>query len=122
MGKKVEEIIKALSLRMASWHESEMGVKPSRVTVMMDAELVFIRFKDVLCQSELNLIQESGGKELLREINQRLCEEEFPAISAIIRQETGLELMEIHSSTSMRLHEKIYILTLDRPLQEACYV
>lgn len=119
---KAEMIKKELALRLASWHENEMGVKPANVTVTIDDELVFIRFKGVLCPSELHMIQENGGKELLREINDRLCEEEFPAISMIIRQMTGLELMEIHSSTSMRLHEKIYILTLDRPLQEACDV
>lgn len=117
---KVEEIKKALALRMGAWHESEMGIIPSKVTVTVDGELVLVRFKDVLCQSELNLIQGGGGKELLREINQRLCEEEFPTISEIVSQLTGLELMEIHSATSMRLHEKIYILTLNRPLQEAC--
>lgn len=117
---KVEMIKKELALRLASWHENEMGVKPSEVTVTVDGELVFIRFKGVLCPSELHMIQENGGKELLREINDRLCEEEFPAISVMIRDLTGRELLEIQSEINMHLHEKIYILTLNRPLQEAC--
>ena len=115
---KVEEIKKALALRMDSWHENEMGIKPSKVTVTVDGELVFIRFKDVMCPSELSLIQESGGKDLMREINERLCEEEFPAISVMVRELTGLELLEIHSETNLHLHEKIYILILNRPLLE----
>lgn len=102
---------------MNSWHENEMGVKPSKVTVMIDGELVLIRFKDVLCPSELHLIQESGGKDLLKEVDQRLCEEEFPAISAIVRELTGLELLEIHSEANLHLQEKILILILNRPLQ-----
>ena len=117
---KVEIIKKELALRLASWHENEMGVKPSNVTVAVDGELVLIRFKGVLCPSELHMIQENGGKELLREINDRLCEEEFPAISRIIQDLTGLELLQIQSEANMHLHEKIYILTLNRSLQEAC--
>lgn len=114
---KVEMIKKELAMRLASWHENEMGIRPSKVTAVIDGELVFIRFKEVLCPSELNLIQESGGKDLLREIDERLCEEEFPAISAIIRELTGLELLEIHSEANLHLQEKLFILTLDRPLQ-----
>lgn len=120
MGQKFEKLKKDLALRLEHWHETEMGIKPSTVTVNIDGELIYVRFKDVLCQLELNLIQEGGGKDLLMEINQRLCEEEFPTISGIVSLLTGLELIEIHSATSMRLHEKIYILTLDSPLQEAC--
>lgn len=117
---KLEDMKRELASRMLSWHENEMGIKPSRVSVSADGELVFVRFKDVLCQSELSLIREMGGKELLREMNQRLCEEEFPAICEIVSQSTGLALVEVHSVTSLHLLEKLYILTLDRKLQEAC--
>lgn len=107
---------KELSQRMASWHEKEMGMRPSEVKITSEGEILFIRFKNVFCPSEVNLSDQKAGKKLIREVNDRLCQQAFPLIKKIIVELMGMELLNLQVDINLPLHEKLYILTLDRPL------
>lgn len=107
-----------LSERMAEWYEKEMGMRPSGVKVASEGEMVFVRFKNVLCPSEVNLSTQKAGRELIREVNERLCQQALPTVKEIVSEITGSELLDLQVEVNLPLHEKIYILTLDRPLQE----
>lgn len=107
-----------LSERMAEWYEKEMGMRPSGVKIASEGEVLFLRFKNVLSPSEINLSSYKAGKRLMREVNDKLCREEFMVVKDIIFELTGLGLIDIQVEVNIPLHEKIYILTLDHPLQE----
>ena len=107
-----------LSKRLAAWYEREMGMRPSEVKITSEGEILFIRFKDVLSPSEINLSTQKAGKELIREVNERLCQQAFPRVKEIISELTGLELLDLQVESNLLLHEKLYVLILNRPLQE----
>lgn len=104
-----------LSERMAKWYEREMGMWPSEVKIVSESEVLFIRFKNVISPSEISLSSHKAGRKLLMEVNERLCKETFPVVRDIISELTGLILKDIQVEVNIGLHEKIYILTLDRP-------
>jgi uncharacterized protein YbcI len=108
-----------LSERMASWYEKEMGMRPSAVKVTAEDEMVFSRFKDVLSPSVLNLSTLEPGRRLFREVIECLCRETFPAVKAIVSEITGRELLDMQVEINLHINEKIYILTLDRPLEKS---
>jgi uncharacterized protein YbcI len=108
-----------LSERMASWYESEMGMRPSAVKVASQDEMVFSRFKDVLSPSVLNLSTQATGRRLLKDVTESLCRETFPTVKGIVSEITGLELLDMQVEVNLPLNEKIYILTLDRPLEKS---
>ncbi len=105
-----------LSEHMAKWYEREMGMWPSEVKIVSESEVLFIRFKNVISPSEISLSSHKAGRTLLMEVNERLCKETFPVVHDIISELTGLILLDIQVEVNIRLHEKIYILTLDRLL------
>lgn len=106
-----------LSKRMAEWYEKEMGMRPSEVKIASEGEVLFLRFKDVVSPSEINLNTHKAGRRLMMEVNERLCREEFLVVKDIISELTGLDLIDIQVEVNIPLHEKIFILTFDRPLQ-----
>ncbi len=103
---------------MAQWYEKEMGMRPSEVKITSEGEMLFIRFKNVLCPSEINLSGQEAGQRLLREVNDRLCRQAFPLVKKIIVELTSVELLNLQVEFNLPLHEKLYILTLDRPLTQ----
>lgn len=105
-----------ISRRLLCWYEADMGIRPSKVSIASDEEMVFVRFKDAIWPSEINLGAGGQGKGLIREVNERLCEHAFGAIKGIIFELTGAELLELHVEDNVHLHEKVYVLTLDRPV------
>jgi len=107
-----------LSERMAKWYEKEMGMWPSEVKIASEGEVLLVRFKGVISPSEISLSTHKAGRKLLMEVNERLCQEEFMVVKDIISELTGLILIDIQVEVNTHLHEKIYILTLDRPLLE----
>ena len=93
-------------------------MRPSEVTITSEDKVLFIRFKYVISPSEINLSTQKAGRELIREVNERLCQQAFHRVKEIISELTGLELLDIQVESNLLLHEKLYVLTLNRPLQE----
>ncbi len=114
----VGSVIESLSRRMARWYEEEMGMEPSAVEVTTSGHLLFVRFKGVITPSEANLSLKKDGKDLLREINERMCEGIFPRIKAIVKDLTGCELLDLQVESNLPLNERIYVLTLNKPVDE----
>ncbi|MCR4287474.1 MAG: DUF2294 domain-containing protein [Deltaproteobacteria bacterium] len=113
-----ETIKEKLAERIYRWYEEEMGITPSSVSVMTDGELMFIRFKNVISRSEVILSGEPSGKELLREVNERLSMEVLFDVSEIVYEFTGLGVQELRIDDSYHLREKTYILTLNGRLED----
>lgn len=111
-------IEKILSQKMAHWYGQNMGFFPSDVTVTSEGKVFFVRFKDAVSQSEIDLSSYKAGRELLRDLMDRLSQSQFPALNEILYELTGRKLLELQVEVNVALHEKIYLLTIDRPLQE----
>ncbi len=107
-------VIERLSREMLKWYKKEMGIEPTGVEVTVSDNIFFVRFKGVVTPSEVNLSQKKGGKDLLREIDDRLCESIFPELKEMVREITGHELLDLQVETNLPLNERIYVLTLDR--------
>lgn len=95
-----------------------MGMEPSGVEVTTSGHFLFIRFKGVITPSEVNLSLKKNGKNLLKEINERICEGIFPGIKKIIKDLTGLDLLDLQVESNLPLNERIYILALNEPMDE----
>jgi len=91
-----------------------MGLYPSEVTITSEGKVLFVRFKDAVSPSEVNLSSHKAGKKLLREVTDKLCQDQFPTLKDIIYELTERELLEVQVEINIALREKIYILTLDR--------
>lgn len=72
MGQTVEELSASLAEVIGRFEAEEMGARPTRVSVMVQDELVVVHLKGVLSPSERDLAKTQTGQAILQRFNNRL--------------------------------------------------
>ena len=80
------------------------------VTVVDD--LILLRCKGAVSPAEADAGTMKAGRLLLQEVSERLCQELRPDLSKLLREITGLRLLDICVGIFFRRREKIYLLTM----------
>ena len=75
-------------------------------------DLILVRCNGALSPSEVNLGTLKSGRLLIHEVNERVCRELQPDLDRILREITGLHLVDICVGLFLERREKIYLLTM----------
>lgn len=94
-----------------------MGRGPLETKTYLLDDMVLIRLKGVLTQSELKLAETNDrqrGRYLLKQVRQELLDHGRPALEGIVREVLDVGVRSLHTDISTKTGERIIVLTLER--------
>ena len=86
------------------------GVENTEIEIVND--LILLRCRGAISPSEVNLGSLKSGRLLLQEVNERVCREFQPDLDRILREITGLHLVDICVGLFLARREKIFLFTM----------
>jgi uncharacterized protein YbcI len=96
---------------LENFFEQRMGARwPTEVSIVGD--LIVLRCKEALSPSEVNLGTMKAGRLLLQEVSDSLCRELQPDLDKLLREITGLRLVDICVGFFLERRERIYLFTM----------
>jgi len=95
-----------------------MGRGPKQIRTLIVQDLIIIRLKGFLSQSEQLLAENNQGVELLKKVRTTLFETSKSYLETFIREVVDVDIISIHSDVSTRTAEKIIVMTLRENLED----
>ncbi len=95
-----------------------MGRGPKQIKTLIFQDLIIIRLKGFLSQSEQKLAETGSGVELLKKVRTTLFEGSRSFLENLIKEVLDIEIISTHSDVSTKTGEKIIVLTLGENLEE----
>ncbi len=92
------------------------GPKESRTFIVQD--MILIRLKGVLTPAEEQLAAEKDGAQLIKQVRMRLIESSRSLLEKIIQEKTGAAVTSLHTDISSRTGERVFVLCLNKNLEE----
>lgn len=94
-----------------------MGRRPKQVSTMIIKDLIVIRLKGFLSQSEQKLAENIQGVELVKKVRSSLFEAAISYFENLVKQVICVEIISIHSDVSTKTGEKVIIITIAEDLE-----
>ena len=88
------------------------------IEVRIVDDLILLRCKEAISPSEVNLGTLKSGRLLLQEVNERVCRELQPDLDRILREITGLHLVDICAGLFLARRERIYLFTMSDTVRQ----
>jgi len=108
------ELESEISQAIVRFEKEQMGRGPLETRTYIIDDMVLIRLTNVLTPAERNLAAESErGRELIKEMRQRLIEKSRPLLDAFIKDITGVNVISLHTDISSRTGERVFVFTLE---------
>ncbi|HOV40199.1 MAG TPA: DUF2294 domain-containing protein [Oscillospiraceae bacterium] len=95
-----------------------MGRGPKQIRTLIIQDLIIIRLKGFLSQSEQKLAENSQGVELLKRVRTTLFENARSYLETIIKDVVDVDIVSTHSDVSTKTGEKIIVITVGENLEE----
>ncbi|NSW89985.1 MAG: DUF2294 domain-containing protein [Firmicutes bacterium] len=95
-----------------------MGRGPKQIRTIIIQDLIVIRLKGFLSQSEQKLAENSQGIELVKKVRNTLFESAREHLESLIKQVVDVNIVSTHSDVSTKTGEKIIVITVDENLEE----
>ena len=95
-----------------------MGRGPKQIRTLIIQDLIVIRLKGFLSQSEQKLAENSQGVELLKSVRTMLFENSRSYLIALIKEVVDVEVISTHSDVSTKTGEKIIVITVGENLED----
>src|SRR3989338_5676678 len=92
------------------------GLENTELKIVDD--LILLRCKEAISPSEVNLGTLKSGRLLLQEVNERVCRELQPDLDRVLREITGLHLVDICVGLFLARREKIFLFTMTDTLKQ----
>ena len=92
------------------------GSENTEIEIVND--LILLRAREAISPSEINLSTLKSGRLLLQEVNERVCRELQPELDRILREITGLHLVDICVGLFMARREKVYLFTMSDTVKQ----
>ena len=95
-----------------------MGRGPKQIRTLIVQDLIIIRLKGFLSQSEQKLAENAQGIELLKKVRTMLFESARASLEESINRIVDMEVVSTHSDVSTKTGEKIIVMALNGNLEE----
>lgn len=95
-----------------------MGRGPKQIRTLIIQDMIIIRLKGFLSQSEQKLAENSQGVELVKQVRTMLFENSRAYLVNLIKDVVDVEVVSTHSDVSTKTGEKIIVVTVGENLEE----
>jgi Na+-translocating membrane potential-generating system (MpsC) len=104
-------VVQRLRFALQDFVKRRMGVS-GEIHVKIAADLIFLRCREAISLSEVEVGSLQVGRLLLQESSERTCREVQPELGRLLYKITELRLLDMCVVTFFRRREKIYVLAL----------
>lgn len=94
-----------------------MGRGPKEIKTIIYQDIIIVRLKGFLNQSEKKLSESSNGVKLIKDVRAALFESAREYLESLIKDIVDVNIISTHSDVSTKTGEKIIILTVDEDLE-----
>ena len=95
-----------------------MGRGPKQIRTMIIQDLIIVRLKGFLSQSEQKLAENSQGVELLKKVRMMLFENSRSYLVSLLREIVDVEVISTHSDVSTKTGEKIIVIAVAKNIED----
>jgi uncharacterized protein YbcI len=110
------EIEAAVSAGISRFEQEYLGRGPKDVRAFLLGDLVVVRLQGVLTAAEQHLVKSLSpdkGRDLLKQVRTQLIEVARPALTAMIREATGVGPVSLHHDISTVTGEEVIVVSLE---------
>lgn len=107
-----------LTAAIARFERDYLGRGPKEARTFIVEDLVVVRLQGILSPAERQLSHESGGVELIKQMRTRLIESSSDALRGFVEEETGAEVISLHTDISARTGERVFVFSLTESLED----
>lgn len=107
-----------ISEAISKFETEYMGRGPKQIRTVIFQDLILIRLKGFLSQSEQKLAENIQGVELLKKVRVTLFESSRIYLEALIKDVIDVDIISTHSDVSTKTGEKIIVITVGENLEE----
>ena len=108
---KISEVVSKFEIEF-------MGRGPKQIRTLIVQDLIIIRLKGFLSQSEQKLAENGQGVDLLKKVRVMLFENSRDYLVALIQEVVDVDVISTHSDVSTKTGEKIIIITVSENLED----
>ena len=90
---------------------------PKQIRTLILQDLIVIRLKGFLSQSEQKLAENAQGVELLKRVRTMLFENSRGYLITLLKEVVEVDVVSTHSDVSTKTGEKIIVITLSENLE-----
>lgn len=94
-----------------------MGRGPKQIKTIIIQDLIIVRLKGFLSQSEQKLAESIQGVELLKKVRTTLFESARSYLEKLVGEVLDVEIISTHSDVSTKTGEKIIVITVNEDLE-----
>ncbi len=98
--------------------KEQIGEQVETATEEVVGDAIIVRFKGVLSPAERMMAKKEDGAELIKELKEKLIEKIKPLLEQTIKELTGAEVVDVHSSFDPETGERVEIFTLNKNLKD----
>jgi len=113
------QIEAAITESITQFEQEYLGRGPQEAKSFIVENLVVVKLQGILGPAERRLSHEDGGVELIKKMRRRVIESCSGDLSGLVREQTGIEVLSMHSDISARTGERVFVFTLDDDLEAA---
>ena len=111
------QIEAAVTEAVTQYERDYLGRGPKEAKTFIVENLVVIKLQGILSPAERQLSHENDGVELIKKMRTRLIESSSDELSRLVTEETGIEVVSMHTDISARTGERIFVFSLESDLQ-----
>lgn len=117
--KPMQGVEAAICQKLTMILKEQIGEQVETATAQVLGDSIIVRFKGVLPPAERMMAKKEDGMELIKELKEKLIEKIKPLLEQTIKELTGAEVIDIHSSFNPETGERVEIFTLNKDLKDA---
>lgn len=107
----------AITTAMTRFERDVLGRGPKEARTFIVHDMVLVRLKGILSPAEMQLSDEAGGVELIKQMRSRLVESCAADLSGLVAAETGGRVVTMHADISARTGERVFVFVLDHDVE-----
>jgi uncharacterized protein YbcI len=116
-GKTKGQIEAAVTNAITQLERDYLGRGPKEAKSFIVENLVVVKLQGILSPAERQLSHENGGVELIKQMRTRLIESSSEDLCRLVAEETGIDVVSMHTDISARTGERIFVFSLDDDLE-----
>jgi uncharacterized protein YbcI len=107
----------AVTEAITQYERDYLGRGPKEAKSFIVENLVVVRLQGILSPAERQLSEEPDGVELIKQMRTRLIESSSDDLCALVTEETGVDVVSMHTDISARTGERVFVFSLSDDLQ-----
>ena len=111
------QVESAVTEAITQFERDYLGRGPKEAKSFIVENLVVVRLQGILSPAEQQLSHESGGVELIKQMRVRLIESSSESLCDLVAEETGAEVVSMHTDISSRTGERLFVFSLEDDLE-----